>query len=213
MVPLERQHKMHSPPKNLILLPLNSSQTKENKTYGYLAGRIPLIPSSLPSLADALLLQLSQDLINQRLFEIVRGKHHLVYDTSISFHPHEGIFLISSQSSSYEKSLATVAACKEALHSTQDLSPQDLERHLYRLQERLLEQSQRSEFWVDMLHDHTVLSSFPTTSSNICRSPFPLGTQSMLPSTPSPLRWGNPISPFLNLSANRPIYSRNGKRR
>jgi hypothetical protein len=109
----------------------------------------------------ALLLRVAQELINQRLFETVRERDHLAYEATLSCHLPEGLFLVSVPCLSRDTALATVVACRETLRSLSlsgtALSPAELQAGILRIKQRLLEQAQSPQFWLDSLHEQVLL--------------------------------------------------------
>jgi predicted Zn-dependent peptidase len=159
-------------PSRPLFLTLPAADNRANQSVGFLAGFLPATVSKRPtSLLAVLLLRVAQDAINQRLFETVRERDHLAYEAALSCHLAEGLFLVSVPCHSEERALATVAACREALRSLHSpLSPSELQAHVLRAKQLLLEQSESAQFWLDGLHDGKVSSPVPSILTPRLRS-------------------------------------------
>jgi hypothetical protein len=146
-----------------------------NQSIGYLVGAIPNAGSQNEPQSDQtrlfrnLLLRVTRELIDQRLFEVVREEEHLTYAASLSYLLREGVFIISAPSSTHPRALAAIEACKRALSSLRrEVTPTELSGYISRIRHSLLTEAGRGLFWLDALHntEKVILqcSSFPLRS-------------------------------------------------
>lgn len=140
------------------------SGINSNRSIGYLSGYLPSrlkngIKKENNSIYFKLLLYISQQIINQRLYEVVREKYHLAYDPSIYYDlSSKGIYFISIPSSNNQVEKA-LQVTKDALISLTEngISQIELLSSIEYIKQKILQDSERHEYWLNILHENKVI--------------------------------------------------------